>query len=205
MLVTLGVLIIAMAVISYAYHRHQNKAQTIGGKISTAKSFWLGYALYHYFIYPVFFYFLIADACLKNLLLCVCFWFYLRMFLQGLMMFVFQNWTPKFGIAHNILSVFLLATALLIIGLENYKSFSTEVVIVSIFLFNLILISAVDTLYADRFSQIVGEKTKGKQAIWYAAETKEFEKINSMTSRNNYLFVLLSVILIVIISCYDKF
>lgn len=204
MLLTLCILLLAMALISYSYHQLQNSKASIGGKISVAKSFWLAYALFHYFIYPIIFYFHIHQTELKQLLLLLIFWFYLRMLAQGLMMFAVKNWSPKYGIGHNILSVLLIGFCLIYVGINHLTFEFEEMTMVSFFLFNLMLISMVDTIYARKFHRLIGEKTKGEQAIWYASDDVQFDKINQLTTRNNYFFVLISIVLIVLLLLYDK-
>jgi len=194
-----------MALVAFLYHRHQNTSAKIGGKISSAKSFWLAYAFFHYFIYPIYFYCLIESNHSKQLILIVAIWFYLRMMVQGFMMFVTLNWSPQLGIGHNVLTSFGLIIMALFTYWQNSLSLVFEDFLVLIYIFNLALISFVDTIYAYRFGQIVGDQTKGKEAIWYASNDDRFNEICRLTKRNNYAFLMLSLLIILAIVFYDTF
>jgi hypothetical protein len=194
-----------MTTISIGYHLRQNGKSVLGGNISVAKSFWLGYAFYHYFIYSFILYWFIFPSELKQLMLMITIWFYFRMLAQGVMMFVLKNWSPKYGISHNILSSILIFSCIIYQGINYSKYDSSEILMVLLFLFNLLLIAIVDTIYARKFFNIIGNRTKGDQAIWYASNDERYSQINMLTIRNNYFFVLYSLVLIVIVMLYDKF
>lgn len=204
MLLILFILILVLAGVTYVYHWHQNASDSMGGKIAPAKSYWLAFVLFHYFIYPLFFYYWIDNQSLEGLLLYIAVWFYLRMLVQGIMMFARRNWTPRIGIAHNLITAFLLMVCQIGVLVYYFDQASTAVVLVSGYILILIAITLTDTLYAHRFSKIVGDATRGKKAIWYASDAKEFETINKLTVRNNYIFTLVSVVLIIIMY-YDKY
>jgi hypothetical protein len=204
MLIILFILIGLLAGMTYAYYRHQNDTQSIGGKISPAKSYWLGFVLFHYFIYPIYYYFWVQDETLEILLVFIAGWFYLRMFFQGIMMFGSHNWTPKVGIAHNLITAFLLMICQTGITIYYFGHITTTIVLVSSYILTLIAISLTDTLYAHRFNKIVGDATQGKEAVWFASNVRQFEPLNKLTTQNNYLFTTVSF-LIIIIMYYDKY
>ena len=77
--------------------------------------------------------------------------------------------------------------------------------ILSLFLFKLILILFTDTIYAHKFKRLVGNHTKGKKAVWYASNEKKFQNINSITYRNNIIFSILSITLITLMFYYDQY
>lgn len=191
-----------MLSIMYAYYRNQNsKNNIIGGKISKAKTFWLGYAMFHYFILPWWFLvFVNQNADHSFAIYTILGIFYFRMLLQMLLMFVTRNWSPVIGITYNIVaSVIFIYLSIHLIGLGimpiNYM--------IIIYILNLIAILLTDTYYARSFHLLVGEETKGKTAIWFASDEEKFKPINRITARNNVIFILVSLVMLLLLLIYD--
>lgn len=120
-------------------------------------------------------------------------------------MLVTRNWIPRYGIIFNIIGVLMVLTLAVIILINDQPKDDFGIVLISYFLFQLFLILITDTVYAIKFNQIAGSQTKGSNAVWYASDDDEFEKINRLTKRNNYFFICLAAIMIILILMYDKY
>ena len=103
------------------------------------------------------------------------------------MMFVTKNWVPPIGIIHD------LSCVLMILGLTFYwmkgvkAHFSLPYGVFHMMLFVSIVL---ETYYAHGFYKIVGNKTKGEEAVWYApADKAEFQFLVKVTGVCNlFLF-----------------
>ncbi len=70
-----------------------------------------------------------------------------------------------------------------------------------LYFMGLILTLMTDTYYAKTFFQIVGKRTMGADAIWYASdEDQKFRRINRITARLNIFFYVLTTLVIYLIS-----
>ncbi len=196
-------LVVIMTLIMRQYYRYQNTRQSIGGKMSSAKAFWLGYALFNYFIFPIYLYFLFEEETLQTSMTIIIALFYFRMLIQGFLMFATRNWIPIYGIAYNIFSV---AVVILILCFVWYGShaFIDQLgsLLLTLVIFKLCLILVTDTYYAMKFQKIVGDETKGANAIWYASNEAKFDAINQTTTSNNKIFILISIIEIALLMAY---
>lgn len=157
----------------------QNKGSKMGGAISPAKSFWLFYCIYTWFLLmPVTLYLKKIPAPLYHLWLGFVGWMYARGLIEMFMMFVTKNWTPPLGIVHNISCI-----AWLLFGSAYYYEQVMAVpLIILLFHCSVIFSLVMETYYAIAFYKIVGSKTKGDEAIWYAnKDDPEFKKVVKVT------------------------
>ncbi len=100
-----------------------------------------------------------------------------------IMMFVTKNWTPPIGITHNISCFLLLVFAPFFIQGEKLGLTSPY----TIYHLSLILSIMMETYYAFAFWKIVGEKTKGDEAVWYAnKEDPAFKRVVLVTAIANW-------------------
>ncbi|MBK6265496.1 hypothetical protein JKA74_10645 [Marivirga sp. S37H4] len=197
-------LVISFVLLIASYYYYQNKQENMGGKISVAKAFWLGYALFNYFIFTVFLYFFLENQIFQSVLFLIICVFYFRALFQGFLMFVTRNWVPNYGMMYNIVCIIIIFSALIKLYLSFGSLKEEGLVLTSLFLFKLILILFTDTIYAYKFKQLIGNNTKGRKAIWYASDERKFEKINRLTIRNNIIFSFISITLIILMILYDK-
>jgi hypothetical protein len=182
----------------YAYYTHQNQKNVIGGKISKAKTFWLGYAMFHYFILPWWILIYVSEDEISSIILySILGIFYFRMLFQMLLMFVTRNWSPPLGMAYNIIASLIITS--LLIYFTGSKDLPIYYCIIIAYISIIILILLTDTFYAKRFYDLVGLETKGEKAIWFASDDEKFAHINRITQRNNVIFILLSLVLLLLI------
>lgn len=186
---------------SFWYYNAQNKTQQIGGPIARPKIFWLGFTSYNYFALSLLLWWgLSLSPSWNTLMLIFIGCIYFRAVVQSLFMFVFHIWIPPMGIAYNIFCLIVIGVY---IGLKFNVLFplvqGDEVAALYMGLICASLIT--DSVYAYKFFKLVGEKTKGKEAIWYASEEDPiFKKIVRLTRNMNiiftcyYIYILLKII-----------
>lgn len=173
------------------YYKKQNNTSSIGGPIAPAKIFWLGFASFQYFVLTLILLFGIPES---NT------WFFLlkgmvgllftRAILQSLLMFVVHKWSPPMGIAYNVFCMLFLIAAYFFKLPELFTNTALEKLLAN-FVMLLFFILLVDSVYAYKFYRVVGAKTKGKEAIWYASEKDpDFAKIIQLTQILNVPFAI---------------
>lgn len=93
----------------------QNTAQLAGGSIALPKLIWLAYAILFWFCLPLLF---ITDKRLTSKWKIFFIIFLINMLLRAvielLMMYITSNWSPYYGIGHDVFTIFLLSTLLFI-------------------------------------------------------------------------------------------
>jgi uncharacterized protein (UPF0333 family) len=190
-------LLLAVTILSglYYYYR-QNTKSTIGGKISGPKSYWLFFALFHYYIFPV--YLLtsldVQKPGYEGLVLCFGL-LAIRALVQTVLMFGSKNWTPTIGLAFNfsLVAAVVYSLSKMIWNGVNIQTWPFLV----LYLLLLLAIAIMDSYYARQFHKLVGTKTMGRDAIWFAAPNDSlFTNINRITHRSNVAFTLVASFLI---------
>jgi len=179
------------------YHWLQNHKGQIGGEISLAKTLWLGLAMFFYIIFSVWWLFKIpTDSVLYPIALLVVSFFYFRLIVQSFLMFTTKNWTTAHGITFNAIGCLLLTGSLFFVMQTDLLERSTLEMAFLCYLVMLIAFQVTDSFYAYKFGKIVGNATKGDQAIWFASKASKFKKINQITAILNTVYLVLSVVLI---------
>ena len=203
-LLTKILLVAALAVlvaIGAVFYLWQNSTARAGGKISRPKMLWLTYVVgLWFFVCPI----VALDPTVAVPLRATLGGFAAFMWMRGLtellMMYLTKNWRPRYGIAHNIAS-FVLVTAMaawsLTSGLASYDAW----------VFGLVVLVAVtlviETVFAVGFRRVVGDRTTGDDAVWFAsAKDERFAGLNRLTAALNVpvygllaLFLVRSVLL----------
>ena len=177
-----GFLIFTIVLILFSFFmtKKQNSGKKMGGGISPAKSFWLFYCVYSWFLLmPFVLYQNLVPAPLYTIWLGFVGWMFFRGIIELFMMFYTKNWTPPLGIGHN-----LSCLAWLIASSIYYFPKLIELPLPHIvFHTGLVWGLVMETYYAIRFYQIVGQKTKGEEAVWYASkENPTFRKVVFITA-----------------------
>lgn len=98
-----------LAAAALAFHWVQNEYRPVGGEISWPKLFWLAYAILLWFVLPAL---LCADSRLDGAWRRPFFLLFLLMLARGVvegwMLYVSLNWSPWYGIGHDIVCAALL-------------------------------------------------------------------------------------------------
>ena len=178
--------------VAFAFYIKQNRGEKMGGGISTPKAIWLGYAVYvWFFMAPI----LALDSNLAPSLRVIIGSFALSMWLRGiaelLMLYVWKNWRPPYGIAHNIVSMTILAFGSFwyrdhLLTLESNLDFWMLGFLIALF-----ASMVCETYYAINFHDTVKGQTTGDDGVWFAdATAPKFQRINRITAICNTPLVL---------------
>ena len=169
----------------------------MGGAISFPKAYWLGFALFvYYLVVPVLTFDSNSPKVIRGIFLAICAVFVLRAIFQGILMYRFKSWTTWHGITLNGLALLVLLTPLLWVRLVKPETLQFGMGYFGIVgLVSLCLIF--DSYYAFQFNLLVEGQTTGKSGIWFASkEDPKFARINRLTFYGNLgLSVLLLLIL----------
>ncbi len=105
----MGALLLTGAASAVFYYR-QNFAGQVGGPISIEKSLWLNYTITAWFVIPAF---LVWHPALTRRLRTVLGWFLASMVARGVaelwLIYVAFGWSPLYGIAHDVVTIALIA------------------------------------------------------------------------------------------------
>ncbi|MES1206799.1 MAG: hypothetical protein ABUS79_12755 [Pseudomonadota bacterium] len=163
--------LVAVGAYGIRYHHRQNQSPRLGGAISRGKALWLSYAIFLWFIVcPA----LALDTRVPAALRIVLGSFGLSMWLRGLvelyLLYIGRGWRPPYGVGHDLFclaligveAVWLRAPLALSVGdpLGAWTAALAVVVVISLIL---------EVGYAWTFYRLVGERTVGAEAIWFAS------------------------------------
>ncbi len=175
-----------MAAIGFYYKKRLADGRSMGGAISNAKLFWLCFAMLIYFVFNPIFGFVVSapDIMRKGLQILVCLMIG-RAVLQSIGMYGIKKWSPKIGVALNVLG-FIIAVYWLVKSQDTANNLWQQPTYI------LLLINAVcfalDACYAWWFDVLVGRETEGDTPIWYAsADDPKFRAVNRLTFYSNIL------------------
>ncbi|MBP6183985.1 MAG: hypothetical protein KA479_03535 [Saprospiraceae bacterium] len=192
--------LITFTLTAVLFYMRQNAAGTIGGPISRPKTIWLFWALFYYYFLSIWIYFELPAGPLSLLLKLFILSMGLRALIQPIFLYVTTNWTPFYGISFNLLVGFGISVYLVHFFYSGIDWSAVDCVH-STYLMGGALALYTDSYYAYRFHQIVGEQTKGNQAIWYASHhDPAFNRINRITAYVNSLFFILLLMVLLQIS-----
>jgi hypothetical protein len=105
----LGICVVGLAGAAAAFYQFQNAAKPVGGDISLVKLIWLASAIFLWFVLPLL---LAFDAqCEKQLrkgFALLALLMLARGVVEGWMLYVWLNWSPWYGIAHDVVCAVVL-------------------------------------------------------------------------------------------------
>lgn len=171
-------LLIVQCSCSVMFYRKQNKGDLVGGPISWPKAFWLYHAIFSWFLVPLV-YLAAPDLhiSLKILIGLHTLVWWIRGPLELVMIYKLFNWTPKYGITHDVLHGFFLLVGTLGIAklwpesLINWMGFTYCGVTVIMLCF--------ETSFAALFLNVRGHDD---HKIYYAADEPKWRFINWLTT-----------------------
>jgi uncharacterized membrane protein len=177
-----------------AFRARQNKGNIVGGDISWPKSLWLAYTVATWFVLPLF---LLGVAHLSNstpslpsplpttLLVAIlghlASW-WIRGPLELFMIYKWFNWSPRYGIAHDLAHVAFLILVIAAAFLSSDISlwFASPVTsIAALFVFVTVFTTLAETLFAFLF---LHERTKGEDLLYFASDEPRWLMINRITT-----------------------
>lgn len=176
-----------------AFRARQNKGDIVGGDISWPKSLWLAYTVTAWFVLP----FLLFGALSKNafsgtsdmwpgtLFIAFCghlISWWVRGPLELLMIYKWFNWSPRYGIIHDLAhaSFLILMIAISFLNGEIANWFAVPgSAIAALFLLVTVFTTLAETLFAFLF---LHERTKGEDLLYFASDEPRWRMINRITT-----------------------
>jgi hypothetical protein len=198
---SLGALLVVM--LGVWMYLGQRSGKRIGGASAPAKSVWLGYVVYLWFIAAPL---LASDPAVNGGLRLTLGTFAANMWLRGIvelaLLYGFKRWRPPYGICHDIFSI------ILIVGLVagSWSALWPPGDALNLWTAGLVVVVVVtlvlETWYALVFNAVVGEATQGNEGIWFAPSNHpKLTRTVRMTARcNALLLVFLGAYLAVVLS-----
>lgn len=190
------------------YYRRQNhggagRARRMGGGISRAKALWLCYALFvWFFLCPILALSGAVAAPVRALLGAFAAFMWLRGVVEAVLLYGTKSWTPPMGIGHDVACVALLGggawwSAPALGALTSPFDLWTVGLLVAV-----VASLLCEVGYAWSFYRVVGQRTKGDEALWFASEEDpRFRAINRATATLNVpLYGFLAAFLL---ECFD--
>jgi len=176
-------------VLGAAFRARQNKGDIVGGDISWPKSLWLSYTVVTWFVLPLL---LLAYSRLTlgtplptTLLIAfvghLASW-WIRGPLELFMIYKWFNWSPRYGIAHDLghTAFLVLIIAAAFLNSEISLWFATPLAaIAALFIFVTVFMTLSETLFAFLFLQ---ERAKGEDLLYFASDEPRWQMINRITT-----------------------
>lgn len=175
------------------FRARQNKGDIVGGDISWPKSLWLAYTVTSWFVLPLLlmgvFYInvfsgsteiwpqTLAVAFIGHL---VSWW--LRGPLELLMIYKWFNWSPRYGISHDLAHAAFLALMIAVAFTNGdiARWFAIPgAAIPALFLLVTFFMTLAETLFAFLF---LHERTKGEELLYFASDEPRWRMINRITT-----------------------
>ncbi len=178
-----GCILGAMLVFASWFYKRQNGPDAaVGGPISKPKALWLSYTIGSWFLFPFVFYFHPdVSQPLKIVIVIHLVSWWVRGPLELVMIYKWLNWTPVYGITHDILHImavfFGTSWAVADLGLEQMTR-SANALTFS-FLAAVIFSTIAEILFAALF---FATRDKTDHLIYFADETDRYRIINRFTA-----------------------
>lgn len=183
-----GALVIGLATLTFglrfriAQNRNTASGKWVGGEISWPKSFWLGYTILNWFFMPFVFALNPDVSDPIRIVLCIhlASW-WIRGSLELFMIYRWFNWSPVYGISHDVFHNFMLIGGLIwsasFVGPSLLDTHGIDFWAV-LYLFITTFAVIAETIFASLFLS-----TRGKDAgkIYFASDSPEYRLINRFT------------------------
>jgi hypothetical protein len=183
----------AIVVVSELFRRHQQRGGN-GGALSRPKQVWLGVAVYFWFLLvPI----VALDPQVPTAHRIVFGVFFVAMGLRGpvelVMLYITKNWRPPYGIVHSAFCALVVGAASFGFApalLEPLASPLSLGAACTALIAVLGLSLVVEVWHAAAFFKVVGDRTVGDDAVWFApADDAAFAAIVRRTAVLNLFFV----------------
>jgi hypothetical protein len=171
-----------------AFRARQNKGDIVGGDISWPKSLWLTYTITAWFLLPLLMIGVFsADPQVWPTTLWVAYvghlvsW-WVRGPLELFMIYKWFNWSPRYGIAHDLAhATFLILTiAWAFLNSEITQWFAVPgAAIAALFMLITVFMTFAETLFAFLF---LHARTKGEDLLYFASDEPRWRMINRITT-----------------------
>ena len=167
--------------ISLFFNKKQNSGKMVGGNISLPKSFWLSFTIGTWFFLPFTFYGMDVESGIMNVIHFHLLSFWIRGVLELFMIYKWFNWSPRYGISHDLFHLIGLITIVYLYWPDQI----TIATLLVLFFSGLLIVSTIfETVFAILFFRIRGEE---KHKIYFADDSQEWKFVNSLTTIANYI------------------
>lgn len=167
--------------ISLFFNKKQNSGKMVGGNISLPKSFWLSFTIGTWFFLPFTFYGMDVESGIMNVIHFHLLSFWTRGVLELFMIYKWFNWSPRYGISHDLFHLIGLITIVYLYWPDQI----TRATLLVLFFSGLLIVSTIfETVFAILFFRIRGEE---KHKIYFADDSQEWKFVNSLTTIANYI------------------
>jgi hypothetical protein len=173
------VLLVLQITQSIWFHKRQNTKGWTGGPISWPKAFWLWHAIFSWYLVPlVWVFFPDLDSRLRTVLILHLVSWWIRGPIELLMIYKYFNWTPLYGITHDLVHILILVIGL-IWALPQWNSgASVTDLFVEVFVVITIIMTMFEISFAYLFLKVRGQKD---HKIYYASDEPQWRFINRLT------------------------
>lgn len=163
------------------YHKKQNGSKPLtGGPISTPKSFWLAYTVCTWFFFPIILAFNPeVTSGLKSILIFHLISWWVRGILELIMIYKWFNWSPRYGISHDLFHLVALTILSYIHRLE-FQALTPVNTIVSVFIIVIFFATIAEISFAYLFFK-VRSKEEEEDNIYFASDDPKWIFINRLT------------------------
>ena len=166
---------ILLVLVALYFRKKQNTENEVGGQISLPKSLWLAYTIGTWFFLPIIFLFWPIDTGMKYVYIFHLVSFWIRGPLELVMIYKWFNWSPKYGIAHDLFHF----VGLIILFKTLWPLEISRVTLMSmVFMYSLIISVGFEIIFACWFYKIRGEE---KHKIYFASNDPEWKYVNMLT------------------------
>ncbi len=165
-------LLILLALI---FRKKQNKGEFVGGEISLPKSLWLSYTIGSWFLFPLILLSYDIAIGLQYVLIFHLISFYIRGVLELFMIYKWYNWSPFYGISHDLFHLL----GVVFLFLFFWPQEISRITLIGIFyIFGIIISVCFESLFAILFYKIRG---KEKHKVYFASNSSEWKTVNKIT------------------------
>lgn len=167
-----------MCVVAMTFYYVQNGGYLAGGDIAFTKLVWLSYAILYWFVLPLL---IMLNNAVPDMWRRIYQVFFLIMLARAvcelIMMYVFSNWSPYYGIAHDAFSIFAL-TGLIVL---NYGRISK-----GIYLYTACVIIAM-LIVEIFFVQYMVSNVNSENIVYFVPFNEIHNRVLTSTSTINIL------------------
>lgn len=184
------VAILATALLGAKVWHAQNRAGSMGGRISVPKLAWLLYTIFTWgLLTPI----VALDPAVAWPFRLATGAFALSMWIRAAaeipMLFVWMNWRPPIGIAHDLVTAGLVAGVLALTRREWWPPRDPAAAWIASYLVALLAGVLVEAFYAWQFERAVAGATTGRAGLWFASpDDPRFAFINRVTTAFDVVF-----------------
>jgi hypothetical protein len=168
---------------AYFYRKKQSGSNPFtGGQISIPKAFWLSYTVWTWFLLPIIFVFHpLLSSGNKIILYCHLASWWIRGILELVMIYKWFNWSPRYGISHDVFHLSMISVLLYLFRYEVLFSVTGPINFFALYYILMLFVStSSEILFAKLFLEYRSEN-EVKDNIYFASDEEKWKKINRIT------------------------